>query len=185
MTKLAVIYHSGFGHTEVQAQSVLDGANLVEGVTADLIKAEDVTSDLEPLKKYDAMIFGTPTYMGSVSAPFKAFMDASSKAWYKREWQNKVAAGFTNSHSLSGDKLNTLIQLNIFAMQHGMIWVGQSESNDSPEGEPGKAESVNRIGSYLGAMAQSEKSGPPAAGDLETARKLGERVATITKKLIS
>jgi NAD(P)H dehydrogenase (quinone) len=186
MTKIAIVYHSGFGHTEVQAKGVQKGASSVDGVRADLFKVEDLSGNLEQLNEYDAMIFGSPTYMGSASAPFKAFMDESSKIWFSQKWKDKIAAGFTNSHSLSGDKLNTLVQMTIFAMQHSMIWVGLGEMNQSPDGEAGKPEVVNRIGSFLGAMAQSENDKPeitPPSGDLKTAELLGERVANITKKL--
>ncbi|MFV9972394.1 MAG: hypothetical protein AB8V06_05700 [Francisella endosymbiont of Hyalomma asiaticum] len=51
-------------------------------------------------------------------------MEKSSRKWYEQKWKNKITAGFTNSHSLSGDKLNYLMQLVIFAAQHRMIWVG-------------------------------------------------------------
>ena len=54
----------------------------------------------------------------------KEFMEKSSRKWYEQKWKNKITAGFTNSHSLSGDKLNYLMQLVVFAAQHGMIWVG-------------------------------------------------------------
>ena len=145
-----------------------------------------MTSSPESLNEYDAIIFGSPTYMGSVSAPFKAFMDASSKVWFSQGWKDKVSAGFTNSHSLSGDKLNTLFQLTIFAVQHGMIWVGQGEMNGSPDGEAGKPDAINRLGSMLGVMAQSENESPevtPPSGDLKTAELLGKRVAVVTQKL--
>jgi NAD(P)H dehydrogenase (quinone) len=125
--------------------------------------------------------------MGGVSAPFKAFMDASSKTWYERKWADKVAAGFTNSASQSGDKLATLIQLAIFAAQHGMHWVslnllpGNNNSN-------GSVEDLNRLGSFLGAMAQSNADQGPEAGpissDLRTAELLGARVATIAAQLV-
>jgi len=186
MKKIAVVYHSGYGHTEVQAKHVLKGAEGVKGIEAKLIKVEDVTEDPSKLNDYDGIVFGSPTYMGSVSAPFKAFMDASSKMWFEGKWQNKVAGGFTNSHSMSGDKLNTLIQLAVFAAQHGMIWVGQAESNASPAGEPGKADAINRMGSTLGAMAQSENDSPevtPPSGDLKTAELFGKRIAEITNRL--
>ena len=103
----------------------------------------------------------------------------------KQRWQNKIAAGFTNSFSMSGDKLNVLIQMAIFAAQHGMIWVGQSEPNQSPENQPGNIHAINRMGSYLGAMAQSENDTPdrtPSLGDLQTAIKFGERVACVTHR---
>jgi multimeric flavodoxin WrbA len=186
MTKISIVYHSGFGHTKVVAENVVKGATFVEGVEVSLFEVEEVTKNPEKLNDFDAIIFGSPTYMGSVSAPFKAFMDASSKVWFKQGWKNKIAAGFTNSHSMSGDKLNTLVQMTIFAAQHSMIWVGLGQMNESPEGEAGKPEAVNRVGSFLGVMAQSESQAPeftPPSGDLKTAQLLGKRVAEITKKL--
>lgn len=162
------------------------GAESVSDTEVRLVKAEDATKDPQSLNDADAIIFGSPTYMGSVSAPFKAFMDASSKAWFKQEWKDKIAAGFTNSHSLSGDKLNTLVQMAVFAAQHGMIWVGVGELNQSPDGEAGKEDVVNRIGSFLGAMAQSENAAPevtPPSGDLRTAELLGKRVAEVAKRM--
>lgn len=186
MVKVAIVYHSGFGHTEKQAQQVFEGAASVVGVTATLLKVEDITKDVSVLNDMDGMIFGSPTYMGSASAPFKAFMDASGGIWMKQQWKDKVAGGFTNSLSLSGDKLNTLTQMVVFAMQHSMIWVGLGEMNHSPDGESGKPDAINRIGSHMGAMAQSDNASPdvtPPKGDLETARLLGIRVATMTKKL--
>lgn len=182
MKKVAIVYHSGFGHTAVQAKAVLAGASTVDGVEAALFEAESITDDPSVLNDYGAIIMGSPTYMGSLSAKFKAFMEATSKLWYERKWKDKLAAGFTNSHSLSGDKLNALMQLVVFAMQHGMLWVGQGEMNGSPDGEPGKADVVNRIGASLGAMAQSENDDPsvtPPEGDIQTAYLLGERVAKL------
>lgn len=143
-------------------------------------RAEEHWRDLETA---DAIIFGSPTYMGSVSAPFKAFMDRSSKTWAGQKWKDKVAAGFTNSASQSGDKLNTLIQLTVFAAQHGMHWVnlGLMPGTNSSQGS---AEDLNRLGSYLGAMAQSNHDvGPdiaPIIADLKTVAHLGRRVAEVT-----
>lgn len=177
---VAVVYHSGYGHTEVQAKAVRDGVESIDGVTATLIKAEEAEQHWDQLDAATAIVFGAPTYMGSVSAPFKAFMDASSKAWFEHKWKDKLAAGFTNSASQSGDKLNTLVQLSVFAAQHGMVWVslGLMPGNNSSKGSP---DDLNRVGSYLGAMAQSNADQgadlvPPQA-DRETARHLGRRVA--------
>jgi NAD(P)H dehydrogenase (quinone) len=186
MTKLAVVYHSGYGHTEKQAKAVAQGAGKVAGVEVTLLNTDEAQQQWELLKSVDAIIFGSPTYMGSASAQFKAFMDASSKAWYTRDWQDKVAAGFTTSASQSGDKLNTLVQLTIFAAQHGMIWVGQDllPGNNS---STGSVNDLNRLGSFMGAMAQANSDQgadvAPIESDLRTAEHLGERVATITKKL--
>lgn len=183
---IAVVYHSGSGHTEKQAQAVVMGVNSIDGAACKVFLADKVAKDPTELNTMDGIIFGSPTYMGSVSATFKGFMDSSSKVWIHQNWKDKVAAGFTNSHSLSGDKLNTLVQLAIFAMQHGMIWVGLGELDRSPPNNAGQTDKINRLGSFLGAMAQSENRDPietPPAGDLETAKLLGQRVAKITLQL--
>jgi multimeric flavodoxin WrbA len=185
MLKIAIVYHSGYGHTEVQANHVYKGANSVDGIEATLLKSSDVEKSPEQLNDYDGMIFGCPTYMGAVSAPFKSFMDSTAGLWFAQKWKDKIAAGFTNSGSLSGDKFNTLVQLVTFATQHGMIWVPPAEmnassSNDEQSGDP---KLVNRAGSYIGAMSQSDNlpaDQTPPSGDLKTAELLGKRVAEAT-----
>ncbi|NCC02764.1 MAG: flavodoxin family protein [Proteobacteria bacterium] len=185
MANIAIVYHSGYGHTESLAHSVKQGAQKVPDTHVLLIEAEKVDDHWEDLRKADAIIFGAPTYMGSASAPFKTFMDKSSKVWIKQEWKDKIAAGFTNSSSQSGDKLNTLVQLVIFAMQHSMVWVGLGllPGNNSSKGS---INDLNRLGSYIGAMAQSNNDeGPdraPPAADHETAAHLGQRVAMLTHR---
>ena len=185
MSNIVIVYHSGYGHTEVQAKAVARGAAKVAGAEVSLLTAEEAQQQWEKLDAADAIIFGSPTYMGSASAPFKAFMDASSKAWFGQNWKDKVAAGFTNSASQSGDKLSTLIQLAVFAAQHGMIWVGldlMPGNNNSK----GSVNDLNRLGSFLGAMAQSNADeGPdkgPISSDQLTAERLGERVATVAQR---
>jgi NAD(P)H dehydrogenase (quinone) len=123
MAKTVVVYHSGYGHTQRMAQAVAEGAS------AQLL-AIDAEGNLpeggwEALAEADAIIFGSPTYMGSVSWQFKKFADASSKVWFAQAWKDKVSAGFTNSAGLNGDKQGTLTTLFTLAMQHGMIWVSQ------------------------------------------------------------
>lgn len=185
MQSIAIVYHSGYHHTAALAESVKKGALRVPGTEVHMIRAEDVETHWETLNAATAIIFGAPTYMGSASAPFKAFMDASSKIWAEQKWKDKLAAGFTNSGSQSGDKLNTLVQMVIFAMQHGMIWVGLGlmPGNSS---STGSIEDLNRIGSFIGAMAQSntdqDASQTPPPSDHETAACLGERVAKIANR---
>lgn len=182
MTKIAIVYHSGYGHTAKQAEAVRQGAARVAGVDVVLLTSDEAQQQWSVLDGADAIIFGSPTYMGSASAQFKAFMDASSKIWFAQGWKDKIAAGFTNSASQSGDKLNTLVQLAIFAAQHSMIWVGQDllPGNNNSKGS---VNDLNRLGSFLGAMAQSNADEPadtaPIASDLLTAQRLGERVAKI------
>jgi len=184
--KITIVYHSGYGHTAEQAKAVARGAGSVAGAEVKLISVADGEMPWDDLNASDAIIFGSPTYMGNVSAAFKKFMEDSSKIWMERKWVNKISAGFTNSGSQNGDKLNSLMALTIFAAQHGMIWVGLdllAGNNNSK----GSVEDLNRLGSFLGAMAQSNvDQGPdhgPLASDLKTAEHLGKRVATLTARL--
>lgn len=185
---IAVVYHSGYGHTAKQAQAVARGAASVADAESLLIEVENVERYWDTLEKVEAIIFGAPTYMGSASGAFKAFMDETSSRVYAKDlaWRNKVAAGFTNSASRSGDKLITLQQFAIFAAQHGMHWVNLGlppGHNNSQSTE----ETLNRHGFFLGAAAQSNADegpdGAPPDADLLTAEKLGERVATVTLEL--
>ena len=178
MSKIAIVFHSGYGHNKVVAESVRTGAESVPGTQVSLIAVEDIEAHWTELEAVDAIIFGSPTYMGNVSAPFKAFMDASSKPWLEQKWKDKLAAGFTISGSPSGDKLNTLQSLMIFAMQHGMVWVGNAEMPYNEEG-------INRLGSFSGLMAQAGQVAPdvePNAADRKSAEKLGQRLATATAR---
>jgi len=188
MTTIAIVYHSGYGHTEVIAKAVVEGVERA-GATATLLKIEKADQDFAPffetIKAADGLIMGAPTYMGGLSAPFKAFIDASSKPWFKQEWKDKIAAGFTNSGNLNGDKAVSLIQLVTLAMQHAMIWVGPGLPRDPkfPVGDPNQP---NRVGSWLGVMTQADQAAPevtPPEGDKEFGRILGERVAALAKKL--
>ena len=179
MTRIAIVYHSGYGHTARLAHSVYEGAADIAGVTSLLIPVSEVDQHWEDLAAADAVIFGAPTYMGSLSAAFKEFMEKSSKVWARQGWKDKLAAGFTNSASQSGDKLNSLIELVVFASQHGMLWVslGLLPGNNS---STGSVADLNRLGSYTGAMAQSNADQGAEAmpeSDLRTAAHLGRRVA--------
>ncbi|MEJ2257253.1 MAG: flavodoxin family protein [Woeseiaceae bacterium] len=184
-----VVYHSGYGHTAKQAEAVLSGMKKVADVDARLISVEDLededSSAWEALDGADALVFGCPTYMGSPSSGMKTFMEATSGRWMEQKWADKLAAGFTNSGSQNGDKQNTLVDIASFAAQHGMVWVNLNllPGNNSSKGS---VEDLNRLGSYLGAMAQSNvDEGPdvaPPEADLETAAKLGERVAKCARR---
>ena len=175
MTQISVLFHSGYGHTQRVAQYVAEGA----GADLIAIDADGNISDADwaALDAADAIIFGSPTYMGMASWQFKKIADASSKRWFSSAWKDKIAAGFTISASPSGDKLSTIQYFITLSMQHGMIWVGQPALNDG---------TINRIGSNSGLMAQVGPTSPAAdipEGDLDTARQYGQRVAQVAKKL--
>jgi multimeric flavodoxin WrbA len=181
MSKNVVIFHSGYGHTQRMAQAVAEGAG------AELI-AIDAEGNLpeggwEALSAADAIIMGSPTYMGSVSWQFKKFADASSKAWFSQGWKDKVFAGFTNSASMNGDKHSTLHYFITLAMQHGGVWVGQTQMPSNTKAA--QRNDPNYLGSYAGAMAQSPADAGAhemPQGDLDTARAFGQRVAEVASR---
>ena len=182
MSKIAIVFHSGYGHTQRVAQAVADGAG------AELI-AIDADGNLpeggwETLNAADAIIFGSPTYMGGASWQFKKFADASSKVWFTRGWQDKVFGGFTNSASFNGDKQVTLQYLNTLASQHGGLWVslGLPPANT----KAATRNDVNNLGGSVGLLVQSPSDASAAEvpqGDLDTAKLYGARVAAIAAKL--
>jgi NAD(P)H dehydrogenase (quinone) len=182
MAKIAVVFHSGYGHTLRVAQSVAEGAG------AELI-AIDADGNLpadgwDKLNTADAIVFGSPTYMGSVSWQFKKFADASSKPWFTQAWKDKLFAGFTNSATMNGDKLSTLHYMFTLAMQHSGIWVGTGMMPSNSKAA--QRNDVNYVGSFSGMMAQSPSDASPAEmlpGDLETARLFGKRVAEAAARL--
>jgi NAD(P)H dehydrogenase (quinone) len=189
MKKLYVVYHSGFGHTKRQAEAVHRGAKDVDGVDSVLLTTQEATERLDELDGADAIVFGCPTYMGSLSSDMKKFFEVAARKWAAQSWKDKIAGGFTNSGSLSGDKLSTLTSLFYNAMQHSMIWVslGMLPSQNDREAVktiqgPGP-DAHNRSGSFVGPMASSFECGPdvaPSKGDLETAELYGRRVAETT-----
>lgn len=182
---ICVAFHSGYGHTLKVAQFVAEGVKSAGAECHLLNVAELNDADWAKLDAADGIIFGSPCYMGSVSAKFKEFMEVASNRWFTQSWKDKVAAGFINSGGMSGDKLNALNTLYINAMQHSMIWASMGVMGAMKKGaEVVEADDINRIGSYSGLMTQSNNDSPditPVKGDLETAKLFGARIAQVTK----
>lgn len=178
MTKVAVVFHSGYGHTIKQAEAVAKGSN----GTLVAIDAEENLTDAQwnTLNEADAIVFGSPTYMGTVSWQFKKFADASSKQWFTQQWKDKVFGGFTNSATMNGDKHSTLHYFFTLAMQHSGLWVGTSLMPSNSKAA--KRDDVNYVGSSSGAMmttpsdASADEVNP---GDLETARLYGQFIRVV------
>jgi multimeric flavodoxin WrbA len=184
MPNIAVVYHSGYGHTKVVAEQVAAGAAAqLIAISAD---GEINEAEWAALDAADAIVFGAPTYMGSPSWQFKRFADASSKAWFERKWADKVFGGFTNSASPSGDKQVSLIAMQTLASQHGGIWVslGLAPTNH----KAATSADLNNLGGSVGLMVRSPSDASVDeihSGDLASARHYGERIAAITGRLKS
>ena len=177
--KVGVIFFSKTDVTGTLATSLINGLNASGQATIikHQIKGSEIVegrfTNVEILKKLsscDAIIFGTPTYMGGVSAQFKAFADATSELWCEQKWSGKLAAGFTCGSAMNGDQTGTLQYLVTLSNQHGMLWVGL----DSAQGY--KDHGINRLGCQLGVVAHS-LDGNANKIDLETAYYLGNRVS--------
>lgn len=185
--RVAVAYHSGFGHTATLAAAVAAGARDT-GAAVVMIAVDAITDDgWQELDESDAVVFGCPTYMGNVSAGFQAFAEKTGRRCINGTWQNKIAAGFTNSGAKSGDKLQTLMSLAVFAAQHHMLWV----SLGLPPGwnsSTGSDQDLNRLGFWLGAAAATDVDAGPEhvhSADVATCRHLGARVSAVCRQLIA
>jgi NAD(P)H dehydrogenase (quinone) len=187
MPTVEIVYFSGEGHTEAIANSVLIGVQRVEGIDASLMTVSQLgrADDAQDpcwlrLDHADAIVFGSPTYMGTVAADFKKFMDQTGARWYARSWMDKLAAGFTLGGGLSGDKQGTLQALQTFASQHGMVWVSMGVGVQDPK--------LDRLSSSIGLMCQADNAPAaetPPKQDHDTAEAFGERFARATRRWAS
>lgn len=187
MSTVAIVYFSGYGHTKKQAEAVQKGVESVSGVSAHILEIDKEgnwdEAAFNKLSDADAIIYGSPTYMGGPAWQFKKFADASSKPWFGQEWKNKLAGGFTNSATINGDKFSTIQYFFTLAMQHSQIWVGTglmpaNKKENSPN-------DVNWTGGFAGALSVSPSDASPeeapGKGDLETARLYGARIAEMAE----
>lgn len=182
MSNIVVVYHSGYGHTRRLAEEVAAGAE------AKLV-AIDAEGNLEEsawaqLDAADAIIFGSPTYMGTVTWQFKKFMDSTSKPWFGQLWKDKLAAGFTISAAMNGDKHGVLQTLMTLAMQHSMLWAGLGLMPSSNKAS--LRNDINYMGGTMGLMSQAPGDASPdeiPPGEFATARLFGQRIKALAAKL--
>jgi NAD(P)H dehydrogenase (quinone) len=193
MTKISIIYFSGTGHTHLMAEGISRGCQTVADCHVKLLRI-DGSQIKEGRWSHDAfanelhsshgIIFGSPTYMGSPAAQFKAFADWTGETWFKQAWKDKIAGGFTHSGTPSGDKDVTMQAMFALACQHGMIWISNGEM---PSQVLGKSDGINRLGGFAGALgAGGAQQGQPAvidSGDKLTAESYGARVAKFAQKI--
>ena len=185
MTTIAIVYHSPSGSTHKLAELIEMGAQRVKGVNIQRYRLDEEHFQhgrfvdepmLNTISEANAIVMGSPTYMGSVSGQFKAFADATGEIWYQGGWINKVAAGFTIGSHLSGDQFSTIQYLQTLAHQHGMLWVNNDLRGSDTERVP------NRLGAQCGLITQSSDSHINELDKL-TAQYYGERVASIVQKV--
>ncbi|MEM0912745.1 MAG: flavodoxin family protein [Pseudomonadota bacterium] len=177
--KIVIIFHSSTGTTKRLAHAIAKGVDNQQLGSSQLIEiiGQDIQhgrylnqATLSAITEADAVIWGSPTYMGSVSAQFKSFADATGDVWDNQLWAGKLAAGFTIGANYCGDQLMTLQYMQVLASQHGMIWIGL----DIAGGQD--TQGRNRLGTQIGLASQTRDTDVPDI-DLITAEYLGGRVA--------
>ncbi len=179
MKRIAIAYHSAHGHTAHIAQHIAAGARGVPHTQVDLLTAETLAAAPQALIGFDGVILGSPTYLGGVSGRFKLFMDATGGLWRRQALRGMLAGGFTVSSLPSGDKQSTLLSMFVFAMQHGMVWIGNPVLPEQHQGVA-EAEAANRLGSWSGLMAQAAHGAAADAfmpGDIKSAGMFGRNFA--------
>ena len=183
MPTVAIVYFSATGNTKLMAEAIAAGVNAIPNTVANLyrITGEQISGGrwqdddiLEQVSRAEAIVLGTPTYMGGVAAQLKAFIDAAGSIWLSQGWKNKIAGGFTHSGSPSGDKQGTLLYLATHAAQHGMIWIGNSTLPDADSG-------LNELGAFLGPMGHGHEEGHISDSEAKTAQQYGQRIAKATQ----
>jgi NAD(P)H dehydrogenase (quinone) len=197
MPKMLVLYYSMYGHVETMARAVAEGAKSVEG-TEVIIKRVPETMPLDIAKKagakldqpapvaspaeladYDAIIFGSPTRFGNMTAQMRNFLDQTGGLWVKGTLVGKVGSVFTSTGTGGGNE-STIISFVTTLMHQGMIYVGL------PYACPELADiSEVKGGSPWGAatIAGSDGTRQPSTKELAMARFQGNHVATIARKL--
>ena len=198
MTRVLVLYYSMYGHIEVMAQAVAEGARTVEGVDAvikrvpetipeDKARAIGVKLDqpapfatIEELASYDAIIFGTPTRFGNMIAQMRNFLDQTGGLWMKGALIGKVGSVFTSSATQHGGQESTILSFHTTLLHQGMVIVGvpyscadQMRIDEITGGSPYGASTI--VGGDGKRM--------PSANELGIARFQGKHVAEIAKRL--
>jgi len=180
LSKVSIVYFSATDvttnlvHAAADAFKAKDIDTFLYGIDGkDIIEGRFKDADLFPqLHASQAIIFASPTYMGSVAAQFKAFADATSDFWADQLWAGKYAAGITSGSAPNGDQSGTLLYMNTLACQHGMIWIGLDIAYNNENLR------LNRLGSQQGVVAHSI-NGETNEADLNTAKYLATRISKI------
>jgi len=198
MSKILVLYYSMYGHIEIMANAIAEGAKKVDNTEVfikrvpELMPEEaaknagvkiDQEADFanpEELADYDAIIFGTPTRFGNMAAQMRNFLDQTGGLWFEGKLVGKVGSVFTSTASQHGGQETTITSFHTTLLHHGMVIVGmpyaipQMNYMDSISG-----------GTKYGAstITGSDGSRMPSDDELEIARFQGEHVAKIAAKL--
>jgi NAD(P)H dehydrogenase (quinone) len=199
MSKVLVLYYSTYGHIEILAQAVAEGARTTgaqvdlkrvpETVPAEIAKnahfkleqAAPVATVAE-LENYDAIIVGAPTRFGRMPAQMASFLDQAGGLWARGALHGKVGGAFTSTATQHGGQEVTLFSIITNLMHFGMVIVGLTYSH---QGQMSLEEIVG--GSPYGATTIAGDKGqrPPSTIELDGARHQGMLIARTANKLFA
>jgi NAD(P)H dehydrogenase (quinone) len=197
MTKVLVLYYSSYGHVETMANAVAEGAR-AGGAQASVKRVPELVPDevarkagirldqpapiatVDELPDYDAIVFGTPTRFGNMTAQMRSFLDQTGGLWMRGALVGKVGSVFTSSATQHGGQESTILTFIPTLLHHGMVVVGLPYAF---QGQMGVEEVKG--GSPYGAstIAGGDGSRQPSAVELEGARFQGRHVAQVAAKL--
>lgn len=198
MTKVLVLYYSMYGHVEIMADAIAEGARTVDGAEAvvkrvpeiipeDRARAMGVKLDqkapiatTEELGNYDAIIFGTPTRFGNMAAQMRNFLDQTGKLWMNGALIGKVASVFTSTGTQHGGQETTITSFHSTLLHHGMVIVGVPYSC---KGLTVMTEITGGSPYGSSTLAGGDGKRMPSENELEIARFQGRHVAGIAQRL--
>ena len=197
-TKILVLYYSSYGHIETMAEAIAEGARSVSGTEVTIKRVpelvpEDVARKSgfkldqkapiarpEELPDYDAVIFGTPTRFGNMTAQMRNFLDQTGAHWLKGSLIGKVGSVFASTATQHGGQETTIQSFHTTLLHQGMVIVGLPYS---AQGLMNMTEITGGTPYGATTLAGVDGSRKPSANELELARFQGRHVAEIAKKL--
>ncbi|MGY6569294.1 MAG: NAD(P)H:quinone oxidoreductase [Salinarimonas sp.] len=197
MARVLVLYYSSYGHIETMAGAVAEGAReagadvtikrVPELVPQEIAEKSGYKLDqaapiatVEELADYDAVIFGTGTRFGNMSAQMKNFIDQAGGLWAQGKLIGKVGAVFTSTASQHGGQESTILSFHTVLLHLGFVIVGLPYSFT---GQLGHDEVMGNSPYGASTIAGGDGSRQPSQVELDGARFQGRHVAEIAAKL--
>jgi len=198
MPKILVLYYSSYGHVEIMAKAIAEGAREVEDAVVDIKRVPETAppeiakaygfkldqdapiATISELANYDAIIVGTGTRFGRMGSQMGAFLDQAGGLWMQGALNGKVGAAFTSTAAQHGGQETTLFSILTNLMHFGMVIVGLPYSFSGQQ----RMDEITG-GSPYGAttLAGAKNDRLPSENELAGARFQGRLVAETAKKL--
>ncbi|MCK9310386.1 MAG: NAD(P)H:quinone oxidoreductase [Candidatus Cloacimonetes bacterium] len=200
--KILVLFYSTYGHIYHMAKAVVEGAKQIEGMDVELKRVPETLSpeviemmgatqaqtafsevpiaSVNELADYDAIIFGSPTRFGNMTAQMKAFLDATGSLWAAGALIGKIGSVFTSSATQHGGQESTILSFHTVLLHHGMLiaglpysFAGQTIITEMSGGSPYGASTI----------AGGDGSRMPSENELQGARFQGKHVASLVARM--